>query len=60
MILCKQNIWLFLDFNLGGLKLNFELRNVLLVISETLVNCSTRYIGASACMPYTTCLRIPV
>ena len=55
-----KQFWPFLDFNLGGLKLKFELCKVLLATSETLVNCSARYIGASACMPYTKCLRIPV
>ena len=46
--LYAKQFWPFLDFNLGGRKLKFELRKVLLVISETLVNCSARYIGASA------------
>ena len=33
--LYAKQFWPFLDFTLGGLKLKFELRKVLLVISET-------------------------
>ena len=43
-----KQFWLFLDFSPRGLRLKFELHKVLLAISETQVNCSARYIGASA------------
>ena len=46
--LYAKQFWPFLDFNLGGLKLKFELRKVLPVMTETVVNCSARYTGASA------------
>ena len=49
MILSKHNSFGHsLDFNLGGLKLKFELRKFLLAISETLMNSAARYMGASA------------